>query len=56
MAVGAIILDDSHACLDEIQSSFTIKIPRNNNLYDKFLEIFENSLKHRGKELLKNLN
>ena len=48
--VGAIVLDDAHACLDAIRDSFVIRITRktNKDLYEKILELFENELKEQG--------
>ena len=48
--VGCIILDDSHACIDSINDSFTINIYKesNNQLYSAILELFEDDLKEQG--------
>ena len=48
--VGAIVLDDAHACLDAIRDSFVISIKRNANkeLYEKILTLFENDLIEQG--------
>lgn len=46
---GAIILDDSHACIDAIKEAFTIRIPLSDtSLYPKFIEIFGDSLEKQG--------
>ncbi|UZW12828.1 DEAD/DEAH box helicase family protein [Clostridium pasteurianum] len=49
-SVGCIILDDSHACIDSIRSSFSITIRKDNNeeLYNKFLNLFEEDLCEQG--------
>lgn len=48
LPVGCVVLDDAHACIDSIKSAFTIRIPRENDLYNKLLNIFENDLKEQG--------
>lgn len=48
LKVGCIILDDAHASIDSIKSAFTIRISRENNLYEKLLNIFEDDLKEQG--------
>ncbi len=46
--VNSIILDDSHACIDSMKNSFTVRISRIHALYSKFLTMFENDLKEQG--------
>jgi hypothetical protein len=46
--IGAIILDDSHACIDSIINSLTIKIKQSNSLYTEIINLFENELKEQG--------
>jgi replicative superfamily II helicase len=46
---GGIILDDSHACIESIKEAFTIKLPSENKLYSKIIELFEESLEKQGK-------
>lgn len=48
--IGAIVLDDAHACLDSIRDAFVIKIKRNQNkeLYENFLDLFEPDLIEQG--------
>lgn len=46
--IGSIIFDDSHACIDSIKNSFTIRIKRDHELYQKFLLMFEADLKEQG--------
>lgn len=43
-----IILDDSHACIDSIKSSFSIKISKDNSLYSLFKSLFEDELRNQG--------
>ncbi len=46
--IGCVILDDSHACIDAIKNSFTIKIKNSHPLYDKILTLFKDDLKEQG--------
>ena len=46
--VNSIILDDSHACIDSLKSCFTIKIKRDEKLYAKFMNYFEEDLSSQG--------
>lgn len=46
--INTIILDDSHACIDSIESSTTLKIPNDSGLYSEILEIFKDALEIQG--------
>ncbi len=46
--VGTILLDDSHACIESIRASFTMRIQRLTPLYNKLLEMFHDDLRHQG--------
>jgi len=46
--VGAVILDDSHACIDSIKDALTIKVGKNHPLYKKVISIFENDIREQG--------
>lgn len=46
--VGTFVLDDSHACIDAIRSSFTIQIKRIEPLYNILLRMFETELRWQG--------
>ena len=52
--VNTIVFDDSHACLDIIQSCFTIVIERkfNKDLFEKFINLFEKDLEYQGQATL----
>lgn len=52
--VGAIVLDDAHACLDAIRDAFVISIKRNTDeeLYDRILGLFEDDLSEQGEGTL----
>lgn len=47
---GTVILDDSHACIDVLKRAYTITIEKkkNENLYNSFLELFEENLRDQG--------
>ena len=46
--VDSIVLDDSHACIDSIEASATLIIPKESDLYNDILEIFKDSLEVQG--------
>lgn len=46
--VDSIVLDDSHACIDTITDSFTIKINSNEAPYSLLLNLFESDLEQQG--------
>jgi len=48
--IGAIILDDSHACVDVIKDAFTISISKKSNevLYNKLISLFHDDLVEQG--------
>lgn len=47
--IGAILLDDSHTCIDVIKDAYTVVINKKNNkdLYHEFLYLFEDTLKNQ---------
>lgn len=46
--IGSVVLDDSHACIDSIKSSFSIRIKKDNDLYDQLLQLFYDDLKEQA--------
>lgn len=46
--VGTIILDDSHACIDAIKNSFTIKLDSDHEAYQYILNTFEEDIREQG--------
>lgn len=48
MHIGAIILDDSHACIDSIAGACTITIKKENPVYNELRQLFEDDLKLQG--------
>lgn len=46
--IGTFVLDDSHACIDSIKSSFSISIPRNAEIFDALSRLFETELRKQG--------
>ncbi len=46
--VKTVLLDDSHACIESIRSSFTLRIKRDTSLFENLLNIFHDDLKHQG--------
>ena len=43
-----VILDDSHACIDAIKNSFTIRIKSNSSAYEQIKSLFETDLINQG--------
>jgi len=46
--IGTIIIDDAHACIDTVESQYTIKIPNDNEMYKHLLQIFLPSIKQQN--------
>ena len=46
--VGAVVIDDSHACIDEIREAFAIKLPRDHAGYMSLLQLFQDDLRRQG--------
>ena len=46
--VGSILIDDSHACVETIRESFTLKIDRENKAYSEIKDLFEIDLKQQS--------
>jgi replicative superfamily II helicase len=46
--VKSIVLDDSHACIDSIKNSFTIRLERKHSAYKLFVDLFDNDLVEQG--------
>lgn len=46
--ISTIIMDDSHACIDSIKDSLTIKVNREHELYKDIINIFSDDIKMQG--------
>lgn len=46
--VNSIVLDDSHACIDSIKSTLTIKVNKDHGLFKRIMNIFEEDIKTQG--------
>lgn len=46
--IDTILLDDSHACIDSIRSSFTMRIQRMTKIYKQLLDLFRDDLRKQG--------
>ncbi len=46
--VNSIVLDDSHACINSIKESFTIKIKKDKPAFHQILQLFESDLSYQG--------
>lgn len=48
VVANSIVLDDSHACIDAIKSSLTIKVDKSHDLYKSIIRIFSEDIKEQG--------
>ena len=48
LPVSTLVMDDSHACIDEIREAFTIKLPRTSPAYSPIVDLFAGSLENQG--------
>ena len=48
LPVTTLVMDDSHACIDEIRESFTIKLARADAAYAPILDLFAGALENQG--------
>lgn len=48
LEIGSLVMDDAHACIDAIRSSFIIKIKSNENAYNEILQLFSQELENQG--------
>lgn len=46
--IDNIVLDDSHACIDSIRSSLTIRMPKKESMYGELLALFTDELSNQG--------
>lgn len=46
--VGAIIFDDSHACIDSIKDALTIKVAKDHTLYKTAMTLFSEDIRDQG--------
>jgi hypothetical protein len=46
--IGAVVVDDAHACLSTASDQFTLKIRHGGDVYGKLLALFHDDLKHQS--------
>ncbi|RUO39213.1 DEAD/DEAH box helicase [Pseudidiomarina aestuarii] len=46
--IGAVVLDDSHSCIDSIKEASTIKLKKNEAAYKEITKIFREELQQQG--------
>lgn len=46
--IGSLVMDDAHACIESIRSSFIIKIKSTENAYNEILQLFSQDLESQG--------
>lgn len=54
-AIGTMVIDDSHACIESIRSATSIRIPRSRELFRALLAMFESSLRQQGEGTFLNI-
>lgn len=54
-SLGCVVLDDSHACIDSIKQSFTIKVKRSHEIYREIINLFESELSYQGEGTYKDI-
>lgn len=48
LAIGSIVIDDAHACLDTVDQQFTMKISSDTTLYQEMTQIFSSALENHN--------
>lgn len=48
LEVGSLVMDDAHACIEAIRSSFVIRIGREQNAYNEIFQLFNQELESQG--------
>ncbi|MDR1323492.1 MAG: DEAD/DEAH box helicase family protein [Candidatus Margulisbacteria bacterium] len=46
--IGSLLIDDAHACIDNIEQQFTIRIPNTIDAYKELASLFSESLKNQN--------
>lgn len=46
--IESIVIDDAHKCIEKVQDSFTIKIPKSHDIYEKLFNLFSGELKRQA--------
>ncbi len=50
--IGAVVIDDAHAVIARLRSQFSLTIPRENESFDRLLDLFEADLKDQSPDAL----
>lgn len=53
--LGAVLIDDAHACLARVEEKFTLSIPKEHEAYDELVELFEEALRVQSRPAYKDL-
>ena len=46
--IGTVVLDDSHACIDSMRSSFSVRAKKRTEIYQFLIKLFESSMRKQG--------
>ena len=53
--IGALLVDDAHACLATVEEQFTLRVPLAHAAYDGLLNLFEDYLRHQSQPTWRDL-
>ena len=48
MRISHLLMDDAHACIDAIRNAFTIRVDREEDVYQQILQLFSQALEFQG--------
>ncbi len=46
--IGTVVLDDSHACIDSMRSSYSVRAKKRSDIYQFLINLFESSMRKQG--------
>jgi hypothetical protein len=52
ISLSSLVIDDAHACIETIETQFTINIPAESEVYPTLMDIFRETLKQQGESKL----
>jgi hypothetical protein len=52
LPIGAIVIDDAHACVNSTESQFSVEVDSKHEIYGKFLELFRDDLRAQNEATL----
>lgn len=55
VSIGALVIDDAHACVSAVEEQTTVEIPYNHQIYNDILELFKPDIKEQSANQLGDL-